>query len=420
MAVPKVLMLVIYNPSPLYDAQRDFWRRYMNSSPHISCYFVACSQVSEVTLDGDTLYIPGTESYEGITRKTLDALEYFLWSTETYDFIIRTNISSIWDYPKLLTYLQSLPSTNVYAGKPGGVRGDMTFVSGSGIVMTPDVCQKLVDARTLALSFAIIDDVDIGYTFERLGVPITLGERFDVEDDTMVIPSGHYHYRVRLLPQPPNVIERTLACMHRIQTPSYLRTQYQIKCATASDINEHLPTLMTYASRCRTIIECGVREPTSSYALAVGLLGVSENQHTMIDPYQSASVRDFIIACAHEGVSAAFFKGSDLECPLMESDLLFIDTWHVYGHLKRELARWNGVIKKYIILHDTTVDEIYGETIRNGWDPVKQSAETGIPVDEITRGLGPAVDEFLAEHPEWALEAKYTHNNGLTILRRLH
>ena len=416
MDAPLVLMLVVYNPSPLYDAQRNFWRQYINSSPNISCYFVTFDNVSEITLDGDTLRIPGVESYEGIMKKTLDALDYFL-TRNSYDFVVRTNISSVWNYPKLLTYLETLPRTGVYAGVPGGSRGSMTWVSGSGITMTPDVCRKLLDARDLALSFNCIDDVDIGFTFEKLGVPLTLGTRIDIYDDSVEIPKGEYHYRVRLLPCPNNVIERTIKCMMSIQ--SYLRTIYEEKCAISSDINEHLPTLMSYAAKCTSVVECGVREPTSSYAFATGLLGVAGNKYLLVDPFESPSMSKFIDVCSQEGVNASFYKGSDLECPLVQTDLLFIDTWHVYGHLKRELARWNGDVKKYIILHDTTVDGFYGETIRNGWDAVKQSAETGIPVDEINRGLGPAVSEFIAEHPEWTIEAVYTNNNGLTVLRRL-
>jgi len=101
-----------------------------------------------------------------------------------------------------------------------------------------------------------------------------------------------------------------------------------------------------------------------------------------------------------------------------DTDLLFIDTWHVYGQLKRELARWHSYAGKYIILHDTTVDEWQGESIRVGWDAIKQSKETGIPVDEIRKGLWPAVVEFLKEHSEWELHARYVNNNGLTVLRR--
>jgi len=98
---------------------------------------------------------------------------------------------------------------------------------------------------------------------------------------------------------------------------------------------------------------------------------------------------------------------------------LFIDTWHVYGHLKRELARWHSSVRKYIALHDTEIDGLRGETLRNKWNPTQQSFETGIPVDEITKGLQPAIAEFLADHPEWTMLAHYRNNNGLTILARV-
>ena len=392
----------------------------MSSSPNISCYFITHCDVPEITLDGDTLCIPGEESYEGIIVKTLKALDYFL-ERKSYDFVIRTNISSIWDYQQLNKYLLTLPKTGLYCGLPGGTKGSMAWVSGSGILMTPDVCKKLLDARELALSFKVIDDVDIGYTFEKLGVPITIGSRHDIYDDSVEIPKGFYHYRVRLLPTPANLIERTIACMSRvkIEMDSAIKRLFFEKCRIPSDINEHLPVLLNYALKCSSIVECGVREPTSSYAFATGLLGVPDNQYTLIDPFESTSMNTFLTLCRSEGVNASFLKQSDLECQLIDTELLFIDTWHIYGHLKRELARWNGVVKKYIILHDTTTDEIYGETLRNGWDAVEQSRTSGIPIDEITRGLGPAVTEFLNEHPEWQIEQKLTNNNGLTVLRRI-
>jgi hypothetical protein len=34
------------------------------------------------------------------------------------------------------------------------------------------------------------------------------------------------------------------------------------------------------------------------------------------------------------------------------------------------------------------------------------------------KGLWPAVEEFLAAHPEWKIEKRFTNNNGLTILAR--
>ena len=198
-----------------------------------------------------------------------------------------------------------------------------------------------------------------------------------------------------------------------------LYNKYLNRCRTPSDINEHLPTLYEYAKKCKHVTEAGVRTAVSSYAFGAGLVGQEGNKLVQIDLNDSAEIQVFLKDCASEGVNAMFYKQSDLDAPMEQTDLFFIDTWHVYGHLKRELARWHSYVSKYIILHDTTLDEIYGETIRNGWDAQSQSFASGIPVDEITKGLWPAVTEFLTDHPEWTLEKRYTNNNGLTILRRV-
>jgi hypothetical protein len=187
---------------------------------------------------------------------------------------------------------------------------------------------------------------------------------------------------------------------------------YDIACTRPSDINEHLPTLRLLSTMCSSVVECGVRDVVSSYAFLSGL--PPTGRLTLIDPYRSSNVSEFLQAMPR----ASFVHASDLDCPLVETDFLFIDTWHVYGQLKRELARWHPVVHKYIAMHDTEVDGIHGETIRNGWDPVKQSQESGIPVNEITKGLLPAITEFLAEHPEWTMLARYRNNNGLTVLMK--
>ena len=69
-------------------------------------------------------------------------------------------------------------------------------------------------------------------------------------------------------------------------------------------------------------------------------------------------------------------------------------------------------------MHDTTIDEYYGETVRCGWNAYIQSKETGYAIEDITKGLWPAIEEFLQTHPEWKLHERFTNNNGLTILKR--
>ena len=197
-----------------------------------------------------------------------------------------------------------------------------------------------------------------------------------------------------------------------------IRSKYDALCRMTSDINEHLPVLEMYSSRCLHVTECGVRTAISSYAFANALVSKPGAKLIQVDPQSHPNIVEFQNIATKEKLNSVFYAQSDLECPIETTDLLFIDTWHVYGQLKRELARWNSFVEKYIILHDTTVDEWYGETVRVGWNAEAQSREHGIPVDEIKKGLWPAISEFLNDHPEWKLELRLFNNNGLTVLSR--
>jgi hypothetical protein len=198
-----------------------------------------------------------------------------------------------------------------------------------------------------------------------------------------------------------------------------LESKYKYMCQKHSDINEHLPTLYGYATECEHITECGVRTVVSSYAFANALRSKENNRLILVDLVGGNSVDRFLEECENENVNATFYEESDLTCPIEKTDLLFIDTWHIYGHLKRELERWNTYANKYIILHDTTVDGEVGESVRQKYDIPKQMLESGLSREEIERGLWPAVEEFLVLHPEWKLKERYTNNNGLTVLERV-
>lgn len=196
---------------------------------------------------------------------------------------------------------------------------------------------------------------------------------------------------------------------------------YNILCDTPSDINEHLPTLYKYATECGSILELGVRGCISSWALLNGLLKNNKHdKHLFLNDLTECNIAGLINATKNGQVEVNYQWVNDLDLDIHRNfDLTFIDTWHVYGQLKRELAKFSKITNKYIILHDTTVDEIYGETIRIGWNATVQSYDTGIPIDEINCGLGRAVDEFLAANKNWMLKEKFTNNNGLTVLQRL-
>jgi hypothetical protein len=186
------------------------------------------------------------------------------------------------------------------------------------------------------------------------------------------------------------------------------------------DIDEHLVHLMKLSSECESILECGVRSIVSSWAFVNGLVINKSNNKKLVcsDTEPSPGAQELATACAEHGIKHKFIVGNDLDMVMEPYDMIFIDTWHIYGHLKRELAKMHSYAKKYIVMHDTEVDKVHGESIRGGCNIHQQSIETGYNVEEIATGLGRAIDEFLAAHPEWKIKKHFEHENGLTVLER--
>jgi hypothetical protein len=189
----------------------------------------------------------------------------------------------------------------------------------------------------------------------------------------------------------------------------------------STDIMEHLPTLYNYAKECDSVFETGVRGCVSSWAFLYGLLNSNHhNKRLFLNDISPCNIDELLeVSKKFDNININYEWKNNLLLEFNERyDITFIDTWHVYGQLKRELDKFSKITNKYIIMHDTTVDEIYGETIRIGWDAAQQSIESGIPIDEINKGLWPAVTDFLENNQEWYLKERFTNNNGLTILAR--
>jgi cephalosporin hydroxylase len=178
---------------------------------------------------------------------------------------------------------------------------------------------------------------------------------------------------------------------------------------TPSDINEHLATLKNYAARCEHVTEMGVRWIVSTYAFLAGkpqTLVSIDMTHPRVFGADLSTVEQYA-----DGINCnfSFIESNTLNLEIAETDLLFIDTWHAYKQLIAELRLHQAKVKSYIILHDTTSyanhDEGSYAALGDDWQP------EGI-------GLWKAVEDFLSEFPDWQLEHRYTHNNGLTVLKR--
>ena len=165
----------------------------------------------------------------------------------------------------------------------------------------------------------------------------------------------------------------------------------------AVDIREHLDVLIEYGNKCSKIVEFGVRWANGS---TVAFLNTDLNIPVYsydIKVFDEDRINTLKDSCRKIGKYWEFGISSSLET-FIDTDLLFIDTYHTYNQLRQELFMHGPSVRKYIILQDTT---------------------TYAYRDEFTNaegGLVPAIDEFLKSHTNWKIVYKVDNCNGLTIL----
>lgn len=207
-----------------------------------------------------------------------------------------------------------------------------------------------------------------------------------------------------------------------------LQQLYTRACEKASDINEHVPTLRALASQCRVVREFGVRGGVSTTGV---LLGACE--YALSHPEEAVEVLGYDLSAPAriykeasrgiqgvENLRVAFHVGNVLHTPPVPCDMLFIDTFHVYGQLRRELEQNAPSVSKFIAMHDTTVDGERSEYFRRRFNIGNVSNSTGFTESELKRGLWEAVTEFLTTNSTtWKLQHRYENNNGLTVLERI-
>lgn len=186
-------------------------------------------------------------------------------------------------------------------------------------------------------------------------------------------------------------------------------------CNTKSDINEHLPTLNAYAQICPHVTELGFRWGCSTYAL----LAAKPQRLISYDIVYDAEVEMVKAHATIDGVDFEFINKDVLSVEIEETDLLFMDTLHHYLQLKRELAMHARKARKYIIFHDTESYATSNESMAPNVRPLL-SPETVDLYDYFPKhGIMAAIEEFLAESPEWKIKERFHNNNGLLVIERV-
>lgn len=178
-----------------------------------------------------------------------------------------------------------------------------------------------------------------------------------------------------------------------------LEELYKKSCNTKSDINEHCPVLYELAKQCDHVTEFGTRWGVSTSAL----LYAQPKKLICYDIGARGKAVSLLKDLAGD-TDFEFHKANTLEVTIDPTDFLFIDTWHAYVQLKKELEMHADKANKFMAFHDTVKFGRRGDTCRGTRDP--------------GGGLMDALDEFLDGNEEWKIVKHYKNNNGLMVLRR--
>ncbi len=218
-----IFLIIDSDTHSAYIPNRNIIKRYMNSFMDIKAFFIRldATQVDDILINEDTIIMKGTESLiPGILQKTLMAMKY-IYENFDVDFIIRSNMSTFWDYKYLLELHKSLPKTNLvhavncYISADHEVRrGDphtqhipvIYFPRGCGIIVSCDIARLCVENAHMIYD-TLPDDVALGYflyTTRQIkphpgGRIYYFTDRFTFDNDTLqtILEQKHYQYRIK-------------------------------------------------------------------------------------------------------------------------------------------------------------------------------------------------------------------------------
>lgn len=213
--IKTLILIIATDDKPAYREFQKVWESYMNSDPeHFEAYFIRADQnlPAKYQIKKNEIIVKTPEGFApGIINKTIMSLEALQSRLNEFDYVVRTNLSSFYAYPRLLAFLQSIPKTNVYRGVslyPCELPQEflqIPFVSGAGIILSKDLAEMLVKEHHAFEKYKaeLPDDVFIGMFFQKKNITPMQASRSDFPNRAAWqagknnLPADAFHFRAK-------------------------------------------------------------------------------------------------------------------------------------------------------------------------------------------------------------------------------
>ena len=137
-----IFLIISSDDLECYAQMKKYARNYFNLyKKQIKYFFIELKEDLECDIHekDDIIFVKGRECINpGMYIKTIKSMQY-INQNYNYDFLIRTNLSSFWNLNNLLILKEQLPINNFC----GGYIIFNSFISGTGIILSKDVCIRL-------------------------------------------------------------------------------------------------------------------------------------------------------------------------------------------------------------------------------------------------------------------------------------
>lgn len=206
---PELLVLVLSSRHHVYDIHKAMWHALtILAPPEIKVFLIeADPYATQVIINGSYIFVPGPECITPcMLHTTMHALNATLNGTtlvKGIKWVLRTNLSSLFIWTRLLLWIRKNLSPPVHAGGSWAVGNELP--SGCGNIMDVETAKLLLAANS-SLDYQLDEDVAISQFVKfNLKIPYHSMPRTDyVPDDGRDFSNlpidpdnGAFHYRVK-------------------------------------------------------------------------------------------------------------------------------------------------------------------------------------------------------------------------------
>ena len=211
-----ILLVLASNNSPVYKQFKKVYQSYLYENSNIKVLFVYGKCDLYHRMDYDLVFDDIEENYyPGMITKTIRAFEY-INQNYTYDFLIRTNLSTFWDFERLVKRLDTLSTINCLTGTLRNcvykVQKSPQYISGVDLILSSNLVEQLVNNQYEVCSWDLPEDWALSQFFIYAGLlptpsypgAIHIIEKLSIFDKQTVLQEielakkkNHDHFRLK-------------------------------------------------------------------------------------------------------------------------------------------------------------------------------------------------------------------------------